>query len=113
MISNDFAMFQPTGAAAHLLLSIKPLTAILFYEWLKNKKDFSALGLVFLALGTTASSFIKYHIISLVLIIFVYCCVNETKYFVKYGIWVISAMFHFFYWKLSGQLSYEKCEGKF
>lgn len=96
MLANDFALFQPRGIMAHLLLSIKPLTAVLFYEWTKNKKNLSMISIVLLAIVVTASSFIKYHIISLVLFIFIYICLNEPKKFIKSGILVMGFVFSCF-----------------
>lgn len=89
MIANDFKHFARTGLSAHLFLSIKPLCAILFCYWIKNKKEIYPIFMVILAGILTASSFIKYHIITYVLLLYIYTCFCYPKLFIKYGIRVI------------------------
>ncbi|UQZ84337.1 hypothetical protein SK3146_03583 [Paenibacillus konkukensis] len=96
MIENDFEAMQLSGVPAHLMLSIYPLLAILFYQWLRQKKK-SYLVLVILASILSFASFIKYHVISLFLIIFIYCAIKNKKYFIKGArIMIISVISIFF-----------------
>lgn len=96
MIANDFAHFGLTGIVAHLQLSIKPLLAVLFYSWTKNRKDYASLLIVCLGIIITFSSFIKYHVITLVLMIFIYYCINRPHKFIKIGITTLGMIFLLF-----------------
>ncbi len=82
MISNDFEAMQMTGIVAHLFLSIYPLLAVLFYKGLKGKNK-TYIVLVCLGVLLTFASFIKYHTISLVLIIYLYTSIKDKKYLLK------------------------------
>ncbi len=96
MMADDFALFQMDGIVGHLMIWIKPLCAILFYEWMKQKRKIVYLLLVGFAGGLLASSFIKYHIITFVLLLYIYCCLKDHRYFFKLGVGVLILIFAVF-----------------
>ncbi len=73
-----------TGIVGHLYLSIFPLAPILFLNWIKNKKGNSIyLFLYLVQLGFTFLTFTKYHTISLIMLTFLLCVLEDTKYLIK------------------------------
>lgn len=69
----------------HLILLLYPCTMMLCDYALKERKRYYYV-LVALAIFLVFSSFIKYHIISLLISIFIYIIIRKPKYFIKCGI---------------------------
>ena len=78
-----------SSISAHLTLLIVVLCILLFDYYLENKNRID-LFLLLVAFGIIFSSFIKYHIISTLLMIFIYTAVKRPEYVKKLGIVTIT-----------------------
>lgn len=80
-----------SGALGHLLLTAYPLVPICFYFWIKNKKKWIYLVATALYFLLIFSTFIKYHVIGLVMVIYFLLAFEENRYMIKGAVVVISA----------------------
>lgn len=71
-----------SGIFSHLLLSVYPLTAIIT-SYAIRKKKYSYLVPVILIIGLVYFTFVKYHLIVLVLIIIIYLNIENPKMFYR------------------------------
>ncbi|WP_164667662.1 DUF6337 family protein [Virgibacillus doumboii] len=85
MTSNDFETMRLNGPIGHLFISAYPLLAVLFYNGLKEKNKINIL-IVSLGIFLAFLSFTKYHVISMVLLIYLYISFKNKVYFLKGGI---------------------------
>ena len=84
-----------SSISAHLTLLIIVLCVLLFDYYLENRHKID-LFLLLAAFGIIFSSFKKYHIISTLLIIFIYISVRWPKYIKKLGIVTLTLIVFFF-----------------
>ena len=103
-----------SGIAGHLFLTIYPLIPILFYYWLKNKRQILFLFLSFMGLIFAFLSFTKYHSIGLIILIYLFVALEDRKYVKKgalalviaaVGIFVINYVLGFFSRNVLGNVS--------
>lgn len=80
-----------TGFVGHLYLSLFAITPILFFDWLKNRDKHKRIELIIylIHLGMTFLTFTKYHSISLIMITFLLCVLEEKKYLIKGTIFLL------------------------
>ena len=81
--SNKNEGYVMTGLSGHLLLTLYVIVPILFTYWLMNKKDKGALLLCLLTFFVIFLSFIKYHIICLVVLVFLFVVGENKDYLIK------------------------------
>lgn len=62
------------GPLGHLLLTIYPLLPIIFFTWINDKKKKKYLILCIIGGMILFSSFVKYHVIGLMVLIFLFVC---------------------------------------
>lgn len=94
IISEDGYMGQ--GFVGHLLALSMALVPIVFLYWTYNKKKISYLLVVIGIATITFSSFIKYNVISLVVIVFLFVSMNRNEVVKKAVILLVSIVFIFF-----------------
>lgn len=76
------------GPLGHLLLTIYPLLPIIFFTWINDKKKKKYLILCIIGGMILFSSFVKYHVIGLMVLIFLFVCM-ECKQYLYRGIIII------------------------
>lgn len=76
------------GPLGHLLLTIYPLLPIMFLIWMNEKRKKKYLILCVLGALILFSSLVKYHVIGLMVLMFLFVCMECKKYLYK-GILVI------------------------
>ena len=79
--SEDFSGFLTNGIVGKLLLSCFPLTPIILFEWFNRKKDSYLLLIVIAVFSLSFLTFVKYHVISLVLITFIFLYMKDRRFF--------------------------------
>ena len=72
-----------SGIAGHLFLSIYAILPVFFYLWLGEKKKLSYLIIYLIGLGLATLSFVKYHVIGIVILTFIYIAIIDSKYLFK------------------------------
>lgn len=85
-----------SGIVAHMLLSLYPLIPIMVYYWLKNKKKIMYLLVSIGALCFFFLSFVKYHSICLVVLIYLFVCYKDRKYIKKATALIVAIPIVFF-----------------
>jgi len=78
------------GLVGHLLLTAYPLQPFMFYYWLKNKKKVIYLISFLLFLVVLFCSFVKYHIIGMIVICYLFVVLTERKYLKKGAILLVA-----------------------
>lgn len=68
------------GPLGHLLLTIYPIVPILFLYWLKNKRKIQYFLVTVLCVGLLFTTFVKYHVISMVVLIYLFVSIEDKKY---------------------------------
>lgn len=86
ILSNEG--YLTSGIGGHLLLILYSLVPILFYYWLCNKTKKIYLFVTILAIILFFTTFVKYHVICFVFVVFLYVVIQDNKYF-KQGIIII------------------------
>ncbi len=76
------------GLLGHLLLTIYPLLPIIFFAWINDKKKKKYILLCMAGAAILFSSFVKYHVIGLMVLMFLFVCMEYRQYLYK-GIIVI------------------------
>lgn len=80
LTTEDFSGVLISGPFGHLFLTIYPLIPIQFYYWLKHKTENIYLVL---AVGGTILlflTFVKYHVIGMVVLIYLFCAIEDSRY---------------------------------
>ena len=91
-ISNEsFSGHMLRGPLGHLLLTIYPLVPILFLYWLKDKRQFPYLIATVLCVGLLFTTFVKYHVIGIAVLIYLFVSLEDRKYLHK-GLIMVSAV---------------------
>lgn len=80
------------GLFGHLLLISYSITPFLVLNWTNNKKDWMSIILPLLTLMLAFSSFIKYHIIGHIIVIFLFLVINKKSLLKKALIILISVV---------------------
>lgn len=88
--------YMMSGIGGHFLLSAFPLIPIVFYYWLKNKHEIVYFVSCILAFFLVALSFVKYHILSLFLYIYLFVAFKDRRYFRIGTIFVVVIVMLFF-----------------
>lgn len=81
-ISMGMEEYSTYTLASHLLLTIVPFTVILIENWIKEHKIIDAI-LALLSFFVTLMTFVKYNVIIIFLIIFIYLLMKWPKLFLK------------------------------
>lgn len=86
--TSDFEGLLLRGIMGHIFLTIYPLIPIIIFYWLKNKKKYiyliAGLGGVVLLFFT----FVKYHVIGMIVLIYLFCAFEDHKYIKKGAVFV-------------------------
>lgn len=83
-LSDDYAESNfISGIPGHLYLTIYPLIPIVFYYWLKNKKNISYLLISIVGMIFAFLSFTKYHSIGLIILIYLFVALEDHRYLKK------------------------------
>ena len=85
-----------SGGVGHLYLMIFPLLPVVLLKWLTDKKEKMYLIIYIIGLFIAALSFVKYNVISLVIITYIFICIHNKKYIVKGAILMIVLIVAFF-----------------
>lgn len=91
MAMNDMDSFRMRGPWAHAFLAIYPLMAIQFSYWLKHKEHKKFLFLTVFFIIVAFSSFIKYNIITAVLLLYLYAGIGNKKVLLR-GAAIVAAL---------------------
>lgn len=78
--SEDFSGIMASGILGHFLLSSTPLIPVMFYYWLVNKKEKKYLFVVLLLIFLFFTTFIKYHVIGIIIATYLMASFEEKKY---------------------------------
>lgn len=87
--TEEFENWLLSGLLGHFLLTIYPLIPIIFYYWLKNKIKIKYLIISLIGIGLYFMTFVKYHSIGMIVLIYIFVSLEETKYFIKGGLVVL------------------------
>lgn len=79
-----------TGILGHLLLTLYVVIPILFYYWLRYKKNILFLISSLYGIGLFFLTFVKYHSICLIVLIYIFIVCEDKKY-LKKGIIIIAS----------------------
>ena len=88
-ISDANEGYLLTGLLGHLFLSIFPLVPILFLYWLKRKKNVAYLLMVVSAIVLLFLTFVKYHVICEVVLIYIFIAAEDRRYLMKGAIFIV------------------------
>ena len=83
--SPRFEGYMLSGPMGHFLLTIYPLAPIIFYSWLTNKKHISSLVLFGWTVLLLFSTQVKYHVIGIIVLTFIFTCL-EDRHYLKTGV---------------------------
>lgn len=78
------------GVLGHVFLTTYPLIPILFYYWLKNKRQVIYLLATLLGIVLLFLTFVKYHSIGIILLIYLFVSLEDHKY-IKKGAVILGA----------------------
>ncbi|MCT3306882.1 DUF6337 family protein [Lactiplantibacillus plantarum] len=78
--SEDFAGYLLGGISGKLMITAYPLAPIILFHWFEQKSDLKYLIGYLLIVSLTFLTFVKYHIISLIIITFIYLLVKNRKF---------------------------------
>ena len=78
--TNSFEGQMLRGPLGHMLLTLYPLVPILFLYWLKNKRKIQCLLATIVCIGLLFATFIKYHVIGMIVLIYLFVSIEEEKY---------------------------------
>lgn len=78
-----------TGLSGHILLTIFPLNGVMLYHWLKNKKEWLYLVASVMCVIFYFLTFVKYHVIGLVICMYLTLAYQERKYLKKGAIFLV------------------------
>ena len=84
------------GLVGHLLFTAYPLQPFLLYYWLKNKEKVLYILAFVLFLLILFCSFVKYHIIGMIVICYLFVVITERKYLKTGAILLIAIVVAFF-----------------
>lgn len=76
------------GIMGHIFLTIYPLIPILFLFWLKNKKKTLYLIATIIAIILFFFTFVKYHVIGMIVLLYFFAAYEDSQYVKKGGILV-------------------------
>ncbi|SDQ14919.1 DUF6337 family protein [Virgibacillus salinus] len=82
LVKSGYKDFGLDGIIGHLFLSTYPLLGILLYVGIKQNKKY-LIGIVLTGILLAFFSFVKYHVISLVFILYLYISIKDKKYWLK------------------------------
>lgn len=72
-----------TGPCGHLMLTLYVVLPIIFYYWLKNKKKIKYGLSTIIGISLIFMTFVKYHVICLVVLIYLFCAAEDARYLKK------------------------------
>lgn len=72
-----------SGGLGHLYLMIFPLLPVILLKWLTDKKEKIYLFIYLIGVLISALSFVKYNVISLIIITYVFVCIHKKDYILK------------------------------
>ena len=78
--TDDFEGQMLRGPFGHMLLTIYPIVPILFLYWLKDKKRIQYLLVTILCIGLLFITFVKYHVIGMIVLIYLFVSIEDEKY---------------------------------
>lgn len=91
VIENDFEALMTRGIMGHLMISVFPLIPVLFYDWIKHKRNSYSLILTgtFFILAFVETE--KAQVLTITIAIFLYCVFKNRSYLTK-GSVILAAM---------------------
>lgn len=81
--SSSFEGYIISGILGHVFLTIYPLLPVLFYYWLKNKRDVFYLIVYLIGVGLYFLTFVKYHVIGMIVLTYLFVSLEDRKYIKK------------------------------
>lgn len=84
--SEAFSGVLTSGPLGHLLLSITPLLPPMFFYWLKHKYKIKYLIVFGISIVLFFLTFVKYHVIGIVIATYLFTAYEDREYFRKGGI---------------------------
>lgn len=81
--NDEFSGVLIKGILGHLFLTIYPLIPIVFYYWLKHKDEWTYLLSTVFGITLLFFTFVKYHSIGMVLLIYLFVSMEDHKYLFK------------------------------
>lgn len=86
----DYEGILTKGILGHLFLTIYPLIPIIFLYWLENKKNISYLLTVIIGISLLFLTLVKYHVIGMFILLYLFSAINNNKYLKKGAVIIIS-----------------------
>lgn len=83
LVADENEGYLMTGILGHLLLTLYAVIPILFYYWLKHKEKVHFLICSLLGISLFFLTFVKYHSICLIVLIYVFVALEDKKYLKK------------------------------
>lgn len=84
------------GIAGHLMLTFYATLPIIFIYWLKNKKEYIYLLISLIGVGLMFMTFVKYHAICLIVLMYLVAAAEDRKYLKKGAVFIVIACFSTF-----------------
>lgn len=86
MIANDFELFVTRGLMGHLMISVFPLIPVLFYDWVKDRRNLYSLFLSGLYFVLAFVETEKAQVLTITIAIFLYCVFKNRSYLARGGV---------------------------
>lgn len=77
------------GALGHLLLTIYPLIPVVFFYWLKNKREWRYLAATLIGALVLFLTLVKYHVIGMLVLLYFFSIINDKRYLKKGSISIV------------------------
>lgn len=91
--TNLYEGLLTRGPLGHLLLSAYPLLPIVFFYWLKNKKEWSYLIVTLIGVLVLFLTLVKYHVIGMLVLLYFFSIMNDKRYLKKGSISIVVIVF--------------------
>lgn len=89
LASARFEGYMLSGPLGHLLLTAYPLAPILLLYWLSHKRKIAYLISALICVGLLFATFIKYHVIGMIVLMYLFISLEDRKYLRK-GLIIVS-----------------------
>ena len=91
LASSGFEGYMLSGPLGHLLLTAYPLVPILFLYWLRHKRQARYLIATLLCIVLMFTTFVKYHVVGIIVLIYLFVALEDRKYLNK-GLIIVSCV---------------------
>lgn len=85
--ANEGYLMQ--GIVGHLMLMLYATLPIIFLYWIKNKKKYLYLLISLVGVGLMFMTFVKYHVICLIVLMYLVAAAEDRKYLKKGAVFIV------------------------